>query len=66
MCSFVGKWDYGSFVGANIQTLSYSPFNYHVQGLLHNLPDSVHKFTLDYDNNTSNFLQELIISNATT
>jgi len=40
-------------VRANIQTLFYSPFNYNVQGLLHNVPDNVRKFTLDYDNNVS-------------
>ena len=27
----------------------YSPLSYHIQGFLHNLSDSVCKFTLDYD-----------------
>ena len=29
----------------------YSPFDYHVQGLMHNLRDSMHKFAFDYYNN---------------
>jgi hypothetical protein len=47
----IGKCVYDCFLRADIQTITNGSPNHHVQGFLHYLPESVCKFTLDYDDN---------------